>query len=40
MRPGNNITGDPDSDRFTEVKTLAGLLDGLSYTTLSALQPE
>jgi MurE/MurF fusion protein len=40
MKPGNKIYGSPDSDEFPEVKTLAGLLDGLSYATLSALQPE
>ncbi len=40
MRPGNNISGDPDSSRSPGGKSLAALLAGLNYRTLSAVQPE
>ena len=39
MRPGNN-RGGQDSGGFSGGKSLAALLDGLSYRTLSTVQPE
>ena len=40
MRPGNNISGDSDSSGSPGGRSLAALLDGLSYRTLSTVQPE
>jgi UDP-N-acetylmuramyl tripeptide synthase len=40
MNPGNKLSGCPDGTGNPEPKSLAGLLAGLSYSTLTATQPE
>ena len=40
MRPENNIVENRDTRGFPGDKSLAAVLDGLSYRTLSAVQPE
>ena len=40
MNPGNKLSGGPDANGYSEVKSLVELLAGLSYSTLSAIQPE